>query len=264
MTVYFGDNPRFFSEAIQSVIEQTRLPDEFLIVQDGPISNELKNVLDLYMMRFPFIHTIKTDKNLGAGLASRLGIENCHCDLVARLDADDLCYNKRFEIEHDFLLTHPNIRFVGSNTIEFVDSIENKISARIMPETNEEIQNFARKRNPFITSSVMFYRNDIVQIGNYQNWYLCEDYELWSRVIQANIQCYNIQKNLSFMRTSKDFYKRRGGIKYCRSILKLKSHFRKIGFMSFPQFFKSSAATAFVSLAPNFIRKFIYTQFLRD
>ncbi len=264
MAVYIKDNPDFFAQAIQSIVDQTLAPDELVIVQDGPITDAQKKVLDTYMKEYPFIKTIQTKQNQGLGLALKLGVENCQCDLIARMDSDDIACPTRFEQQLSFLESHPEIRFVGSNTIEFIDSIDNVVSKRKMPETNEEIREYSRTRNPFIAPSTMFYRADVLTVGNYQSWHLCEDYELWSRFIMADIPCYNIQDNLVFMRTSLDFYKRRGGWKYCKSILKLKHHFRRIGFMSFGQFLKSSIASLVVSLSPNFIRKLIYTKFLRD
>ena len=68
----------------------------------------------------------------------------------------------------------------------------------------------------------MLRKSKIIEAGNYREYYLCEDYDMWIRMIEKKARCYNIQDILVYMRVSKDFYKRRGGIKYLKYILKFK------------------------------------------
>ena len=65
------------------------------------------------------------------------------------------------------------------------------------------------------------------------------------------------------MRISKDFYKRRGGIKYLKSINKFKKEQVKVGYFTKLEYFKSIIPHAIVCLMPNFMRDIIYKKFLR-
>ncbi|HFR3917301.1 TPA: glycosyltransferase, partial [Streptococcus suis] len=46
MSVYKNENPVFLAEAIESIIHQTRKPDEIVIIEDGPLTVELNEILE--------------------------------------------------------------------------------------------------------------------------------------------------------------------------------------------------------------------------
>lgn len=264
MSVYKKDNSRILKEAIESVIKQTLVPDEFVIIKDGNLTKELDEILSYYEKKYSFIKIYGYEVNKGLWYALKLGVEKCSNEIICRMDSDDICVKTRFEKQISFLKKNPGVHLLGSNTNEFIDSISNVISRRKMPETNEEIIKYSKTRCPFVHPTVCFYKKDVLSVGNYMNWYLCEDYDLWTRLISKGVKSYNIQEVLVFMRTSKDFYKRRGGFKYCRSILKFKKHLRKEKYMSFTQFLKTYFASLIVCLSPNFIRAYIYKKKLRN
>ncbi|MBQ7154076.1 MAG: glycosyl transferase family 2, partial [Synergistaceae bacterium] len=75
---------------------------------------------------------------------------------------------------------------------------------------------------------------------------------------------YNLQEVLVYMRVSKDFYRRRGGIKLTLSSLKLKYGFLRSGFISITDFLISGFGQAAVTLMPGFMREWFYKKFLRS
>lgn len=263
MSVYAKDNPQFLKVAIDSIAHQTRLPDEFLIIHDGPLSDEQTQIIKDYRKKYSFIRLDGYDQNKGLGYALAYGVDRCQYEVIARMDSDDYSVPERFEIESNYRLEHPDIHVLGSITYEFIDNIGNVISKRIVPENNEDIVEYSRTRNPFVHPSMFLYKDDILKVGNYESWYLCEDYDLWTKLIRAGYKCHNIQRPLTYRRISDDFYKRRGGIKYCHNILRFIKHLRKKKYMSFSQYRKRWLSTFVTALSPNFIRKFIYTKLLR-
>ena len=65
MSVYKGENPEFFKGSIESMINQTLKPDEIVIVKDGPITEELEKVIEMYTSKYPGLFTIVTlEKNV--------------------------------------------------------------------------------------------------------------------------------------------------------------------------------------------------------
>lgn len=262
MSVYYKDNPKFLEEAIESVLNQTVVPTEIVIVKDGKLSNELENTLEKYGKKSIF-NIIGYEENKGLGLALNYGVNHCKFNIIARMDSDDICNNLRFEKQLNYLIENKNISLIGSNTIEFIDDVSNVISVRKMPENNDEIINYSKTRNPFIHPSIMTYKKELLNAGNFRDYYLCEDYDMWTRMLENGCQCHNIQENLVYMRVSKEFYKRRGGIKYCKAIIKFKKELYKKEYMSYCKYFKTKFATMLVSLMPAKIREFIYKKFLR-
>lgn len=91
-----------------------------------------------------------------------------------------------------------------------------------------------------------------------------EDYDLFARMIfDEKVKCYNIQDTLYYIRTNQDFYERRGGAKYAKTVLRFKWHLFQKGHMLFIDFFVSGLGQAFVCVLPNKVRKMIYMKLLR-
>lgn len=263
MSVYFKDNPKWLKESIDSILNQTVKTNDFVIIKDGPLTEELEKVLKEYSEKNPkTMNIVSLEENLGLGPALAIGIEKCKNEWIARMDSDDICVKDRIEKQLKIINTK-EVDIVGSNIAEFIDSIENVQAVRELPETDVEIKKFSKRRNPFGHPSVIFRKNKVIEAGNFRSYYLCEDYDMWIRMIEKNAICYNIQENLVYMRISKDFYRRRGGIKYLKSILKFKKEQYKKGFFSFKDFVISSGASIFVCLIPNEIREVFYKKLLR-
>lgn len=263
MSLYIKDKPLILKEALDSIINQTIVPSEIVIIEDGPISEEVENLLFKYKTNYKdLIKVYAYKENKGLGYALNFGINKCENEIIARMDSDDISVTDRFEKELNKLI-EDNLDMVGSNCIEFIDSISNVASNRTMPETNEEIYKYAKKRNPFIHPSMMFKKSLILKAGNFRSVHLCEDYDMWFRCFLENAKCYNIQENLVFMRVSKDFYKRRGGLKYYKSVKSCLKNMKKAKFITTGEYLKTIIPRFIVYLSPNFIREMFYKKKLR-
>lgn len=264
MSVYYKENQDYLKVSIESMLNQTIKPDEFVIVEDGPLTKELDAVIKKYQSKNPkLFNIVKLRENKGLGLALKKGIESCKNELIARMDSDDYAIPTRIETELNIFKSNPEIDLVGSNVDEFIDNINNVISHVVLPENNEEIIKYSKKRNPFRHPSIMFKKSKVLSAGNYRDYYLCEDYDMWVRMIRNGTKCYNVQSTLVYMRISDDFYKRRGGIKYLKSINKFKKEQLIIGYFSKTDYLKSIIPHAIVCLMPNNMRDYIYKNFLR-
>lgn len=264
MSVYYKENPKWLEESIKSMINQTIITNDFVIVKDGKLTKELDEIISEYLKKYPDIfHIIELENNIGLGPALAIGLKECKNELIARMDSDDISDKYRCEKQINKFKEDEKLDIIGSNIAEFIDNIKNIQAYRILPEEDEEIKKFAKRRNPFGHPSIMFRKSRVIEAGNYRSYYLCEDYDLWVRMIMNNAKCYNFQDNLVYMRIGKDFYKRRGGIKYLKSILKFKKEQYKKGFYSSKDFMISSCASIFVCLMPNKVRDYLYRKILR-
>ena len=133
-----------------------------------------------------------------------------------------------------------------------------------MPSENDEIERFMHRRCSVLHPTVMYKKSAVLKSGNYQSVLLYEDYDLFARmVLEYHIKSYNIPEPLYYIRTSEDFFKRRGGIKYAKTVLRFKwGQYRK-GYMSLMDFCISGLGQAFVCVLPNSLRKIFYMKFLR-
>lgn len=264
MSVYVKDNPKWLEESIESILNQTVKTNDFVIVKDGPVTKEIECVINKYVSFYPDIFNILSlEENCGLGPALNKGLLLCKNELVARMDSDDIAKSNRVEKQLEVFNSNDSIDIVGTNAIEFIDNIDNVIDYAVFPESNYEIYKYSKWRNPFCHPSIMFKKSKVIKAGNYQKCYLCEDYDMWIRMIQNNCVCYNIQNAYLYWRVGTDFYKRRSGIKYTRSILSFLRKQYKNGFLSFYEYSKACIIRSVGYMIPNSLRRFIYKRFLR-
>ncbi len=265
MSVYNREKAEYLDIAIKSMLEQTVKPDEFIIVEDGMLTKELYQIIEHYKNSFPnLFKIISLNENKGLGPALAIGIQSSKNELIARMDSDDFSVSTRCEKQLYKFKEDPELGIVGTYEVEFINDINNEISVHRVPETNEEINRFMRRRCALLHPTVMYRRSAVQRCGNYHSVYLYEDYDLFSRMIfEYDIKSYNIQEKLYYIRTSEDFFKRRGGASYLKTVVKFKWKQYKKGYMSVIDFFISGAGQAFICMLPNKLRKAFYLKFLR-
>lgn len=264
MSTYKKDNPVYLVESIESILNQTIATDDFVIVKDGMLSKELDEVLDKYSREYPNIFNIvELKENVGLGKALSIGIEYCKNELVARMDADDFSFKDRIEKELLFLESNPNVDLVGTQALEFIDDVNKPVCYNTFPVSHSDTVKYAHSRNPYSHPAVIFKKSKVIAAGNYQDAYLCEDYDLWIRMIQSGCICANLDECLFAVRVSEDFFRRRGGIKYVKSINSLMHRNMKNGFFTRRDYFFNIIVRSSVYLMPNSLRSFVYSKFLR-
>ncbi|MBQ3215315.1 MAG: glycosyltransferase [Oscillospiraceae bacterium] len=264
MSLYIKDNPEQFIDSLESMLAQTVLADEIVIVCDGVLTERLDEILDDYTRRYPALFRIKRrEVNLGLGRTLAEGVELCRNELIARMDADDYCVPERCEKQLKLLAARPEIDVVGSNVEEFIDSVDNVVAHVVLPETPEEAEKFAKRRCPVRHPALMYRKSSVLKAGNYRDYRRAQDYNLMVHMLLSGAKIYNIQEKLVYMRVSADFYKRRGGWNYAKTSLKLKKEFYDCGFYSKKDFLISGVGNAIVCLLPNGLRKLFYKKFLR-
>lgn len=264
MSVYYKERPEWLDEAIKSMLTQTLPPNEFVIIKDGKLTAKLDGVIDKYVNGYPdLFNVVELESNCGLGVALSKGVEACKNDIIARMDSDDIALPERCEREMKCLADDSSLQIVGSSVMEFCESVDNTISFRKLPETNDEINAFARKRCPFAHPSVMYRKQAVLDAGNYRHYPYFEDYDLWIRMLQKGNKCINLSDCLVYMRVNDDFYKRRGGVRYLKNVLKFKKEQYKSGFYSFKDYVISAGSHTIVCLMPNFLRDFVYKKMLR-
>lgn len=265
MSVYRKETPAFLEKALRSIFEQTLKPTELVIIEDGPLGDKLKAILYKYELQETTIvfKRYALLENVGLGEALRFGVLKSRSQWIARMDSDDVAAPNRFAVIFDFLHNNQGIDLIGSNVEEFTDDEHTPSAFRLMPELHDDIVKFSRRRNPFAHPSIIIRREVVLRAGNYRDFPYCEDYDLWTRVIQSGAQCHNIQENLLYMRTSREFYARRGGMTYLRSILRLKSNLLHTGYISLADFLISAGASSISAIITPPLRAKLYKSVLR-
>ena len=175
-------------------------------------------------------------KNEGHGNARRKSLENCTNELVALMDADDISYYNRFEKQLDVFINNPDVDIVGGQITEFIDIPENIIGKREVPEKDNDIKDYMKKRCPMNQMTVMFKNSFYKSSGGYIDWYCNEDYYLWIRMAEMNGIFENLPDNLVNARIGDAMSSRRGGVKYFLSEEKIQRYMLKRKIISIPRY----------------------------
>lgn len=263
MSVYWKEQPTYLEQALDSVFKQSVKPTEVVVVKDGPLTPELDEVIDDFYSKHNELKVVALPENVGLGAALNEGLKYCSCELVARMDSDDISKPNRFEKQLEAFNNNTDIDVVGSWVDEFQGKITNILSVRKLPTSGDELYGYAQKRCPLNHPTVMFRKTSIEAVGGYKHFYLFEDYYLWVRLLINGYHLYNIQESLLYFRTSYDMLARRGGFKYAMSEVALFREMYKIGFIKRFVFFKNVAIRFPIRLMPNKIRRLVYQYLLR-
>lgn len=265
MSVYYKEHPDYLRQSMQSIYDQTVPSDDFVLVCDGPLTPELDAVIaDMQQQFGPRLNVCRLLKNGGLGKALNFGIGQCKNDLVARMDSDDVSRPDRCERQLAVFQDHPEYSLVSGIVEEFSDTVTNVSVRRIVPEHQNDIIDFAKKRNPFNHPCIMYKKSDVEAAGGYQDFYLLEDYYLWVRMLQQGFIGYNLQEPLLWMRAGSDMYKRRGGWKYVQSQRNLFKYMAQTGFITGSQYQIQSMIRLIGAVVPNWLRAFLFKQILRN
>ena len=260
MPVYFKDDSKFLKLAFESIVNQTLIPNEIVIVEDGILTDELNQVLDSCEKKYSdkiSIKRIKLEINKGLGVALSIGVENCSNELIARMDSDDISIKDRFESQVKFMLENSEFSVCGGEIAEFIEE-GNILRIKKMPISYDDIYTYGKYRNPLNHMTVMFRKKDILEVGNYKHFLGLEDYYLWSRLLASGKKATNLPQVLVNARIDRNFSGRRGGLKYFKRYLKLRKLQKEIGFLNNIEMLKGIILCAGITLVPNSFRNLIY------
>ena len=264
MSVYYKEKPEFLREAMNSMWNQTVPTDDFVLVCDGPLGDQLNAIISEMEESHPeTLRVFCLEKNQGLGNALNFGLKQCKNVLVARMDSDDISRPERCEKQLEVFSNHPEVSICSGIVEEFSESTEIIEARRVPPAMQEEILKFAKSRNPFNHPCVMFRKSEVEAVGGYKEIYVLEDYFLWVRMLLNGAQGYNIQQPLLWMRAGSEMYRRRSGWKYARSQKALFKYMRDNGFINDIQYAMSVLIRSISSIAPNWLRIKLFETVLR-
>jgi len=171
---------KFIAETIDSVLQQTSLPDEIIVVDNGSTDNTIE-VLEAYKKSIIVITELKK----GVAAARNTGIKYAKSDLIAFMDADDICKPTRIERQIDLFGQDSSVVMVFG-AYQFMD-----IGGTLF-EGEVRCSKFIKKsffgelleRNQIATPTVMLKKSVIEKVGFFDEYLLsnAEDYDLWLRI----------------------------------------------------------------------------------
>jgi glycosyltransferase involved in cell wall biosynthesis len=264
MSLYIKEKAEYLRVSIDSMLQQTVMPDEIIIVKDGPLTGELEEVLKEYQIMKPHLfHIVTSDKNIGLGLALNLGLRSCRNELVARMDTDDISLPNRCEKLLQAFDLDKELDICGTMVDEFFDEPSHIVSSRIVPIIHNEIYEFAKRRSPFNHPTVMYKRSKVLECGGYSNLKRNQDVDLFGRMLFSGCKAVNIDESLLLFRSNKDILRRRRSWENTISYIATIRRFWKLGYSDFDDYVIVGISQMVIFLCPLKVQGWLYKKFLR-
>ena len=263
LPIYAADKPAYFAKAFtSSVNDQSRKPNEVVLVQDGPVGAELEAEIHRMIESSPVpVNHVVLPENVGLARALTEGLAHCSHDIVARMDADDIALPHRFEVQIPALVDR-GLDLLGSGLFEFAGDVGSILATRTPPVGADRIQAVCRFRDPFNHPTVVYRKSAVARAGGYLDLGLMEDYWLFGRMIESGCVVDNVAEPLVMYRVNDGAYARRGGWAQLRAEVQLQRRFRQSGFTTRIQWLRNVAVRGGYRLVPEQIRRAAYRRII--
>lgn len=263
MSVYKNEKSAYLNASLKSIENQTVVPDEIILVEDGPLTKELYEIIDTYRIKFgEGFKVVVLNKNQGLGNALRIGTKYISTNWIARMDTDDIAVPNRFELQLREIEKNPQLAVIGGQVDEFEGSIDNIVGKRTVPCSQVDIYKFIKWRSPFNHPTVMINKTMLEKVGGYENKGKLEDYFLWTKIIAKGYAVRNLPQVLVHMRVDSGMYNRRGEFKNLKPIIELRSFLYKNGLVTLTERYIGNTIMIMNIIIPSKLRKIIYELFL--
>ncbi len=263
MSLYIKEKPEYARACFDSLLNQTVKAKEWIVVEDGPLSDEMYALLDEYEKANPgLIKRVPLKQNQGLGMALRIGVPECSCELIARMDTDDIARYDRFEKQLERFQKDPALDICGSNINEFEVTPDIIVAKRIVPSNHEAIVKYQKRRDAFNHMTVMYKKRAVLNAGNYEPCPLMEDTYLWARMIMNGARCANIEEPLVYARIGHDMFERRGGWNYFLKYKAGRKQLLRIGFINKLDYMRTIVVQFVVAIMPGKVRGWIFKKLL--
>ena len=175
-------DPRFFPQAVESILNQTFTDFELIIVED-PSDRDgramIRNLLGDSRIRY-----IKNKNRTGLCAQRNLAIELSRAPYIAVMDADDIAELQRLEKQFLFAESNPEIKVHGC-CITIIDEGDHIIGVRRYPTDHQDVTRAMRRYNAIAHPTAFANKNVLQAVGGYVPEYpVAEDYELWARLLR--------------------------------------------------------------------------------
>ena len=261
LPVYKNDRENFMHMSVDSILEQTYTNFILYIGVDGPVLDGVREYLmKLDQMRNVDVVWFGVNRGLACVLNDLIALaKKDGCEYFARMDADDISLNDRFERQTNFLDNNPGVDVVGGAIEEINSDGELRGKHVQYPLVNGDCRKFFRYRDPLAHPAVMFrssYFEKVVK-GYRPEYRKNQDTMLWFDGYMNGCVFANLPDTVLHFRVNEDFYNRRNGWKRASQMLKDRMNINKA--LHFDITADLFAIGMFcMTISPSWVKKLLY------
>lgn len=262
MSVYRGDDPALFDQALASIIDQ-QLPDDVVsniyLGVDGPISEEHEQVLHRHT--HALYREIRNPGNMGLAPTLNRLIGALEDEVyVFRMDADDRSAPDRFARQIAYMDAHPDIDILGTAITEH-DLVTGQSRIVRFADGPASARLHMARRPPLAHPTACFRRTVFATVGGYPIVPFSEDIALWFKCLEAKLRFDNLPDPLYDFNVGAQFWKRRGIRKAWNEYLTWSRGVHKLDGLSWRQIYP--LARFIMRIGPKSLQKVVYRSVVR-
>lgn len=217
MSVY-NEPVTWIGQAIDSILNQKFRNFEFIIINDNPLGEQQKDILNKFAAKDNRINIIENTENKGLTKSLNIGISKAKGKYIARMDADDISMPNRFQVQYEYMESHPEVDICGS-WAKLIGNIS-LLSKRIikLPIDSEQIKLYALFYNPMNHPSMIIRKSSFESNIYNESFIKAQDYIMIGESIINGKKCANIPQTLIKYRvTTKSINKEYVNMQYSTS-----------------------------------------------
>ena len=189
------NSSKFIEECINSVISQTYLDWEMIIIDDCSIDNS-RDLITKFAKEDSRIHPIFLEENVGAAEARNIAIKESKGKYIAFLDSDDLWKKNKLEKQISFM----NEKNIAFSFTSYQPMSENGVEKYSVINVPYQIDYHSYLKNTIIGCLTVVI--DREKTGEFQmpNIRSSHDMALWLLIMKRGFSAYGLNENLAFYR----------------------------------------------------------------
>ena len=132
LSVY--NDEKYIDKCLESIINQSFKNFELIVINDGSTDGSLNKIQSFEDERIRLF----SQKNSGLPESLNKAINLSRGKYIARIDADDICFNNRIESQFYYMERNPNVDILGSNAM-IIDEAGQTLNQKKVLSHSEDI-----------------------------------------------------------------------------------------------------------------------------
>lgn len=258
MSVYHKEKAEYLKNAMQSMFDQTAQTNDFVLVCDGPLTDEIDSVIDeMCALHSDILNIVRLPENRGLGNALNEGLKHCKNELVARMDSDDISLPNRCEKQLKVFESDKEIVILGTAIKTFNEKGDGIVRAAKVDLS--DIKHVMRRGSAFHHPTVMFKKSVILKCGGYDPQLTRrQDYDLFSKIIHDGYIVSNINEVLLMYRADEVWTSRNKNAETCKTKMIVQKRILKRKDCTLIDYLIVWAETMAIRILPENLYKKIY------
>ena len=174
----YNTEEEYLKMAVFSILRQSYLNIELIIIDDGSKSDNLKVLKKLERVD-QRITILKNETNKGIVFSLNRGLEYASGDYIFRMDSDDYSKKDRIKKTVEYMEAFPAVDIVGTQ-YNFIKNGKRTFKSTHLPIKDGEIKTRLLWSSPMCHPTVCFRKSSVEKYGiRYSSDEKAEDYSLW-------------------------------------------------------------------------------------